>query len=36
MNLSILFSDNAGEFVPHVNVSTIDGTATGNDALAVP
>ena len=30
MNLSTLFSRNAGEFVPHVNVSTVDGTATGN------
>ena len=30
MNLSIHFSGNAEEFVPHVNVSTIDGTATGN------
>ena len=30
VDLGIFFiSGNAGEFVPHVNVSTIDGTATG-------
>ena len=30
VNLSVHFSGHAGEFVPHVNVSTFDGTATGN------
>ena len=30
VNLGVFFiSGNAGEFVPHVNVSTVDGTATG-------
>ena len=30
VNLGISFvSGNAREFVPHVNVSTVDGTATG-------
>ena len=30
VDLGISFiSGNAGEFVPHVNVSTVDGTATG-------
>ena len=30
VSLGIFFiSGNAGEFVPHVNVSTVDGTATG-------
>ena len=30
VDLSISFiSGDAGEFVPHVNVSTVDGTATG-------
>ena len=30
VDVGIFFiSGNAGEFVPHVNVSTVDGTATG-------
>ena len=28
VDLGIFVSGNAGEFVPHVNVSTVDGTAT--------
>ena len=31
VNLGVFFiSGDAGEFVPHLNASTIDGTATGN------
>ena len=33
--LDIVFSGDAGEFVPHVITSTTDGTATGNDTVHV-
>ena len=31
--LCIVFSGDAGEFVPHVTTSTVDGTATGNNTM---
>ena len=33
--LGIVFSGDAGEFMPHVITSTTDGTATGNDTVHV-
>ena len=36
VNLSIFFmSGNPGEFVPHVNVLTVDGTATGKQCIGL-
>ena len=36
VDLGIFFiSGNAGEFVPHVNVSTVDGTATGKYCINI-
>ena len=31
--LGIVFSGDAGEFVPHVITSTVDGTATGSNTM---
>ena len=33
VTLDIVFSGDAGEFVPHVITSTTDGTATGNNTV---